>query len=440
MKEEFLHYVWKYRLYNKELLADSQGNKIEVITPGEYNRDAGPDFFNARLKIGDTLWAGNIEIHINSSDWFRHGHHNDPGYNNVIMHVVEKDDRCAVTSSGIALPTLVLHPFNRVCEKYLNYTNNPLLIACQNDLSQVDNFFVRHWLTYLAIERLQDKSSAIEDILKDTGNDWEETIYRLLARYFGARVNTDNFERLARSLPLKLIRKHADNKLQVEALLFGMAGLLDGELFREAVDDQYFSQLMREFRVLSKKYSLAPMHGWLWKFHRLRPAGFPTIRLSQLAALLSRSRPLFSEITEAESNTLLHQILDNPASDYWSTHYTFAKPSKKRTGHAGSGTIDIIIINVIVPMLFVYGKQRDKNEYCERALDILESLKPEANRITGEWLNIGIEARSALESQALNNLLNGYCRHRRCLECRIGQKLISMGKEPEEHFNTVLES
>jgi len=439
MKEEFLHYVWKYRLYDCESLVDSNGNRIEVIVPGEYNRDSGPDFFNARLKIGDTLWAGNIEIHVNSSDWFRHGHDSDHIYNNVILHAVFVSDRKAVTASGITPPELVLCPLPGIYEKYLKYANNPLLIACQNDLQHVDGYFVTHWLNYLAVERLQEKAGAIEEILVETGNDWEETMYRLLARYFGARVNTDNFERLARSLPLKIIRKHADNRLQVEALLFGMAGMLDGELFREAVGDRYLSDLMREFRILSAKYSLVPMHGWLWKFHRLRPAGFPTIRISQLAALLSRSRPLFSEIIESDSSADLHELLDNPATEYWSNHYTFGNESKQRTGHAGTGTIDIILINVVAPMIFVYGKHRDNNELRNRALDILENLKPESNKITSEWSCIGIEASSALESQALNNLLNGYCRLRRCLDCRIGQKLISMGKEPEEHLNTVLE-
>jgi hypothetical protein len=326
-----------------------------------------------------------------------------------------------------------------VYEKYLEFTNNPLLIACQRDIDSVDSYFKSNWVTCLAMERLQEKAEAIEEVFRETGNDWEETMYRLLARYFGARVNTDNFERLARSLPLKLIRKHADNPVQVEALLFGMAGMLSGELFREAVKENYLSTLMREFRVLSKKYSLVPMHGWLWKFHRLRPAGFPTIRISQLAALLSRSTPLFSEITETKEITDLRKILDNPSSGYWSDHYSFGQPSGRRTGHAGEETLDVLIINVVVPMLFLYGKKRGTDEYCERAVDILERLKPEANRITREWRQIGVEARSALESQALTTLLNSYCRRRRCIDCRIGQRLIALGREPVGHSNTLLE-
>ena len=439
MKEEFLHYVWKYRLYDQVNITDTEGNSIDVITPGEYNRDSGPDFFNARINIGDTSWAGNIEIHISSSDWFRHGHHTDHAYDNVVLHVVANDDIPAVTASSVTVPTLKLTIPAGVYEKYQEYVNNPLLIACQNDLNRVDRYLFTHWLNCLSIERLQYKAGAIGTILTETGNDWEEALYRLVARYFGARVNTDNFEMLAKSLPLKLLRKHADNRLQVEAMLYGMAGMLSGELFREAVNDDYFRELMREFRVLRSKYSLVPMHGWLWKFHRLRPAGFPTVRLSQLAGLVSRNRPLFSEVLEARDADEMHQILDNPASGYWNEHYTFGKKSGKRTGHAGEGTLDVLIINVIIPMLFVYGSSRDNRIYCDRAVNLLEELKPEVNKITTEWRRIGIEASSASDSQALNHLLNEYCRKRRCLDCRTGQKLISLGMVPVNASDTLLE-
>jgi len=439
MKEEFLHFVWKYCLYDSDKLVDAEGNVVEVVFPGEYNRDSGPDFFNTKVMIGETIWVGNAEVHINSSDWYRHGHHEDQAYNNVVLHIIANADKQAVTASGIVVPEVVPSIPEGVYRKYLEYVNNPLLIACQNDLHSVDRYLMTHWLNCLAIERLQAKTSTIEKTLGETGNDWEESLYRLAARYFGARVNTDNFEMLARALPLKLLRKHSDNRLQVEALLYGMAGMLSGELFREAVDDAYFRELMREFRVLRSKYSLVPMHGWLWKFHRLRPAGFPTVRLSQLAGLVCRQRPLFSEILEATTAGELHVLLDNPASDYWTNHYTFGKGSAKRTGHAGEAVIDILIINVIVPMLFVYGRNRDHRLYCDRAVNLLEDLKPEANRITAEWKRIGIDAANASDSQALNQLLNEYCRKKRCLECRNGQKLISMGMIPAPEHNTLLE-
>jgi len=439
MKEEFLHFVWKYRLYDSDRLADTEGNNIEVISPGEYNRDSGPDFFSTRVRIGDTMWVGNAEVHINSSDWYRHGHHADQAYNNVVLHIVAKTDKQAVTASGIVVPEVVPSIPDGVCQKYLEYVNNHLLIACQNDLHRIDRYLMTHWLNCLAIERLQAKTEAIEKSLAETGNDWEESLYRLVARYFGARVNTDNFEMLARALPLKLLRKHSDNRLQVEALLYGMAGMLSGELFREAVNDTYFRELMREFRVLRSKYSLIPMHGWLWKFHRLRPAGFPTVRLSQLAGLVCRQRPMFSEILEATTAGELKVLLDNPASDYWTDHYTFGKSSAKRSGHAGVAVIDVLIINVIVPMLFVYGRNRDHRLWCDRAVSLLEQLKPEDNRITTEWKRLGVDAANASDSQALNQLLNEYCRKKRCLECRNGQKLISMGTTPVHDHNTLLE-
>jgi len=440
MKEEFLHFVWKHRLYDSGSLCDSQGNRIEVISPGEYNRDSGPDFFNTRINIGGTSWAGNAEVHVNSSDWYRHGHHHDNAYNNVVVHFVLNNDRPAITAGGTGVPSVIPVISPGVYEKYLSFTGNPLLIACQEEIHRVDRYFLTHWLTSLAIERLQSKAAAIMDTLKETGNDWEESLYRLAARYFGARVNTDNFEMLAKSLPLKLLRKHADNRMQTEALLFGMAGMLSGELFREAVNDEYFRDLTREFRVLRSKYNLVPMHGWLWKFHRLRPAGFPTIRLSQLAGLVCRRRGLFSAILEASGAEEIRDLLDSPASPYWQEHYTFGTKSGRRTGHAGRDTLDVITINVIVPMLFVYGDSRGNRRYCDMAVSLLEESGPEKNRITAEWKKIGIEAGLASESQALNHLLNEYCRRRRCLECRIGQKLISQGLTPSSTHNTLLES
>lgn len=440
MKEEFLHFVWKHRLYDTEALYDSRGNHIEVVSPGEYNRDSGPDFFNTRIVWGGTLWAGNAEVHVNSSDWYRHGHHTDGAYNNVIVHFVMNDDRQAVTADGVALPSIVPVIRPGVYEKYLGYTGNPLVIACQEDIHKAGGYFISHWLTALAIERLQAKATAVEAALAATANDWEETLYRLVARYFGARVNTDNFEMLARNLPLKLLMKHADNRLQVEALLFGMAGMLTGELFREAVNDDYFRDLMREFRVLRSKYSLVPMHGWLWKFHRLRPAAFPTVRLSQLAGLVSRRHGLFSVILEAAGSDEVAYLLDNPASTYWRDHYTFGRKSGRRTGHVGREAIEVIIINVIVPMLFVYGERRGERRYCDLAVTFLEQTLPEKNRITAEWKRIGIDAVSASDSQALNQLLNEYCRRKKCLECRIGQRLIGQGFQPAGAQNTLLES
>ncbi|MGE5349394.1 MAG: DUF2851 family protein, partial [Actinomycetota bacterium] len=289
MKEEFLHWLWKNLFYDGASLCDREAGPIEVINPGVYNRDSGPDFFNTRLIIGGTEWAGNTEIHIDASDWYRHGHHTDHAYDNVILHIVYNEDTDVYTASGRRLITARPGFDTALWDNYLDFVNNPLSLPCSGLIGMIDGFRVRHWLWSVGVERLERKSEEVREILAKTGNDWEETLYRLVSRYFGFRVNTDPFEMLATRLPLKVIRKHSDNLMQAEALLFGTAGLLDEALFREAVSDVYFLLLAREYRILRSKYSLQPVDGWLWKFHRLRPANFPTVRLSQLAALLTHS-------------------------------------------------------------------------------------------------------------------------------------------------------
>ena len=263
MKEEFLHFLWKYGLFDKEKLLDSEGNRIIIINPGEYNRDAGPDFFNARIAVAGTIWAGNIEIHLRSSHFDMHGHQNDPVFDNVILHVVLENDRQVFNSKGEELLTAEIKYDRLLHDKYLSLVNNPYIIACQDDIVNFDSMLLRHWVEALVVERLEQKSEIIQGILAVTGNDWEETFYRLLSRYFGFRVNTEPFEMLARSLPLKIIRKHADNRFQIEALLYGTSGMLQEGLFRDALEDSYYKDLIREFRILSAKYSLKPLDGWI---------------------------------------------------------------------------------------------------------------------------------------------------------------------------------
>jgi hypothetical protein len=286
---------------------------------------------------------------------------------------------------------------------------------------------VKHWLWSLAVERLGRKSSEIREILVKTDNDWEETLYRLISRYFGFRVNTDPFEMLASRLPLKIIRKHSDNLLQVEALLFGTAGLLDETLFREAVRDEYYLLLSREYRMMRAKYSLQPVDGWMWKFHRLRPANFPTVRLSQLAALLTHSEGLFSRVLECRDIASLRPLLSVTASEYWNHHYQFGRQVPSTAGRAGRQSVDLLIINAIVPMLFVYGKNRQQQEWCDRAVDILDSLPPEENSVVTDFVEAGLKPESAFASQALIELRTHWCRYHRCLDCLIGSSLISMG-------------
>jgi hypothetical protein len=439
MKEEFLHYLWKYSLYDQERLVDKEKNKIIVLDPGEYNRDSGPDFFNARISVAGTIWAGNVEIHSRSSHFDTHGHQNDPAFNNVILHVVAENDKPVFNSKGEELLTAEISFDPAYYEKYTSLISNPYIIACQDNIKKLDIIPIRHWLDSLAIERLQSKMEFIMRIFSETGNDWEETFYRLLARYFGFRVNTGPFEMLASTLPLRIIRKHADNIFQIEALLFGTAGLLDPGIFKEALVDEYYRNLLKEYSILSAKYSLQPLHGWIWKFSKLRPSNFPTVRLSQLAAILSRSDGLFSKVLDATDINVIKEIFEVPASAYWDDHFTFGKKSRSFTKHTGSQAIDIMLINSVIPLLFIYGRNRDNQTISERALSFLEEIPPEDNIITSEWKAAGIEADSALYSQSLIQLRNEYCKKRKCLNCRIGNKIISQGKKLKDHEELLLE-
>jgi len=439
MKEEFLHYLWKYSLYDPDSLLDNEQNKIAVIHPGEYNRDSGPDFFNTRLKIAGTEWAGNVEIHIKASDFDNHRHNIDPAFDNIILHVVAGNDRKVYNSRGEEVLTTELIYDPKLYEKYINLVNNPFIIACQSEINKLDQIFIRHWLNSLVIERLQDKSEQIQKIFSETGNDWEETFYRLLSRYFGFRVNTEPFEMLASALPFRIIRKHSDNRFQIEALLFGTGGMLEEGLFKEALNDEYYINLIKEFKILSTKYSLQNLHGWIWKFARLRPANFPTIRLSQLAAMLSVTGGLFSRTLEANHIGQLKDLFEVTASEYWNDHFIFGKKSRHFCKRTGSDATNIFLINAVIPVMFVYGRNRDSLDICEKAISFLEEIEAEANSIISEWHSAGIDADSAFITQALIQLRNSYCKKRRCLDCRIGAKLISMGKIFKRHDELILE-
>jgi hypothetical protein len=439
MKEEFLHWLWKNRFFDAGRLCDREAGPIEVINPGEYNRDSGPDFFNTKLLIEGTIWAGNTEIHINASDWYKHGHHTDHAFDNVILHLVHNSDTEAFTASGRRLLASKLGYDEALWENYIDFVNNPTLLACSGLIDKPDTFLVRHWLYSLSIARLERKSNETMEILKRTGNDWEETLYRLISRYFGFRVNTDPFEMLASRLPLKIIRKHSDNLLQAEALLFGTAGLLDEVLFREAVKDEYYLLLSREYKVLRTKYSLKPVDGWMWKFNRLRPANFPTVRLSQLAALLTHSDGLFSRVLECEHTDSLRNLLGVRASGYWNNHYLFGKEVPLTTRQAGRQSVDLLIINAVVPLLFVYGKLKQQPERCEKAVDMLDSLPPEENNVVKDFAEAGLSPDSAFTSQALIELRTSWCRYHRCLDCHIGSSLISMGHKMRDSSSLFLE-
>jgi hypothetical protein len=435
MKEEFLHYVWKYGFYHSDKLKDQDGNLIEVLHPGEYNHDSGPDFFNARIRISGTEWAGNVEIHTKASHFEMHGHHRDHAFDNVILHVTAENDKMVRNARGKEVLTVEIQYNSSIFDKYNNLVNNPVIIACQGEVEKIDRFIIRHWLHSLLIERLTGKSEQVNKILSETNGDWEETFYRVISRYFGFRINTEPFEMLASALPFKIIKKHLDSCFQVESLLFGTAGLLDEGLFKNAIEDEYYKDLLREYKILSAKYSLKPVHGWLWKFSRLRPVNFPTVRLSQLASMLSGTESLFSRIIETTDIRKLKACFEVSASGYWDDHYVFGKKSRFQKKRTGDTATDIVLINAVIPVLFSYGLYRSDHNIMERAISLLDEISNEDNLIIREWDKAGIEPASAFDTQALLQLRNEYCRRRRCLECRIGAKLVSRGaslKDPHE--------
>jgi hypothetical protein len=357
----------------------------------------------------------------------------------VILHVVAENDRKVFNERGEEILTSEIRFDQKLYEKYLLLVNNPFIIACQDEIPKIDKIYVRHWLNSLVIERLQEKSEMILRVLRETGNDWDETFYRLLSRYFGFRVNTEPFEMLARALPFRIIRKHTDNRFQIEALLFGTAGMLEEGLFKDALSDEYYQSLIREFRILSSKYSLQPIHGWIWKFSRLRPANFPTVRISQLALMLSTSGGLFSKVLDTKDVVGLKKLFEVSASAYWDDHFVFGKKSRESKKNTGSQATDILLINAVIPAIFVFGRSRDQQDICERALEFLENIEAEDNIIISEWQKTGINVESAFYSQALIQLRNEYCKNRKCLSCRIGSKIISRGSKLKDREELILE-
>ncbi len=397
-----------------------EGEPIEIIQVGRHNIHAGPDFFDARIRIGKTLWAGNVEIHLKASDWNRHGHQSDPLYRNTILHVVAENDMKVINIAGSTIPTLEIG-----WPLWIEYNYKALMqqhdwVNCASQLNKIDPFRIRFFLNGLAIERLQQKIGAIEGLLDSSNNDWSETFYRLLARSFGFRQNGDPFERLARSLPQAVLLKHKDQLFQLEALLFGQAGLLHEQLLM----DEYPLSLRKEYEFLSVKYGLRPMAGHLWKFMRMHPLNFPTIRLAQFAGILHGAPALFSTVIQQETVADYRSLFRTEISTFWDTHYTFLRSSKNQKKGMGEEAFQLILVNVLAPFLFLYGDRNNKSELKERALKILEELPSENNTILRHWASAGIISVNALESQALIHLHHEYCETRRCLECSIGQKLI----------------
>jgi hypothetical protein len=421
LPEEFLQYIWENRLFYTDNLTTTTGERVEVVKTGQRNSDSGPDFFNAKIKIGETVWAGNVEIHKKSSDWQKHNHQNDMAYDSVILHVVETDDSPVKRANNKTIPTLLLKYPERLRINYQNLLDAQTWIACQNQFHKVNPVVLQLGFNRLMIERLEDKTGEILERLEQNNNDWNETFYQVLAKMFGFKVNAIPFELLAKSLSLKTLAKHKNSLLQLEALLFGNAGLLNTQL----LGDSYFLQLRNEYSFLYKKYKLKGIESHLWKFMRLRPGNFPTIRISQLAALIYRSHGLFSKIIEIDKIDELKKLFEVSASEYWNSHYNFNKLSKRNSKkRLGETSVNVLIINIVIPFLFVYGEKQNRDYLKNRALEFLEQLPPERNSIISNWKKLGIETRSAFETQALLQLKNIYCKKKKCLNCQIGVKIV----------------
>lgn len=421
MKEEFLQFIWGHGLFTKNNLKTTDGRAVEVISTGQPNSDSGPDFFNARIRIDETTWAGNIEIHQKSSHWYQHKHDVDAAYDNVILHVVELHDK-PVQIKNHQVPTLEISYPDTILKNYERLLKSEQWIPCEEKLSEVDPFILRFWFSSLMISRLQARTGDILTILKQNKNNWNETFYQLLARNFGMKTNALPFELLAKSLPLPILSKHKNNLFQIEALFFGQSGLLNETL----LGDDYFLSLRNEYSYLYKKYGLSAIESHLWKFMRLRPINFPTIRIGQLAMLIHHSSALFSRILESNDPDQLRKLFEVKASEYWDTHYRFNKPSEENKPKTlGETTFNNLVINTISPLLFVYGDQHQNQEMKDRALLLLEKLAPESNQIIRKWNELGIESRSAFETQALLQLKNSYCNYKKCLNCQLGAKIIT---------------
>ncbi len=421
MQEDFLHHLWKFKLYDFQELKTEQGQEIKVISPGWHNRDAGPDFLNARVEIDGILWVGNIEIHCHSKDWKKHGHDNDPAYQNIILHIVfeydEKNDLPALHN----IPVLSLK--NRINEdmhaRYLQFMQTEQWIPCEKLIHKIERIRFEMWIERLLIEKIETKTNLILKRLEQNTFNWEQTFYEFLASNFGFKINSTGFEMLAKSLPIKYINKHKNNLYQIEALLFGQAGMLD-----QNFEEEYPKKLKNEYYFLKNKFQLSSIESHLWNYLRLRPNNFPSIRIAQFASFLNHSQSLFSSVIYADSIQSLREIFQTQPSPYWNSHFMLDKPSTFSSKKIGNQSIDLLIINTVIPFQFLYGKLNDNKELMNKSLQFMDCINGEKNSITQHFNQIGINSTTAYRTQALIHLKNEYCNKKRCLDCAIGASII----------------
>lgn len=422
MTEKLFQFIWQHKLFlTNKPLTTLEGEEVTILDCGKLNTNAGPDFLEAKIKLNETIWAGNLELHLKSSDWNKHNHQQNKSYSNLILHVVYEYDEPILTKENLHFSTLEMKSYISIdmCNQYDKLMNDKKEIPCVEHLPEVRDITLNQQMDRMLAERLEQKTDSIQELLHRFQNNWQEVFYIELARGFGLHINQNTFERLALQTPLKLFAKHKHQLLQIEALLFGQAGFL-GEYF----DESYPLALQQEYAHLKKLYGLHSLEKHQWKFLRLRPANFPTLRIAQFAHLLHDSSHLFSKIIEAKTIKELEAFFQVDVSRYWLTHYTFGEETEPKKKSLGKTFIRLLLINVVIPTVFIYGKLQGKYEYCDKAIEWLKAIPAEKNSILEQWNKVGIKCQHAADSQALLQLKKYYCDKKRCLDCAIGYSIL----------------
>ena len=427
--EQLLHYTWKHKLYPLKELTTNDGQRVEIIDPGLHNRNAGPDFFNAKIRIGSTMWVGNVEIHDKSSDWYQHGHDKDSRYDNVVLHVAAELDTEVMKSNGEYVPQLQLSVPDDVLTHYDELQKTDEYPPCYKVIPHLSALIIHSWMAALQTERLEQKTEAIRKRAELCNGSWEDAYFVTLARNYGFGINGEVFEQWAYNIPLNAVAHHRDDLFQIEAIFMGQAGLLELDSIpeyyqKDALNDGYFAKLRNEYQYLAHKFSMKPIDFKLWRFLRLRPQNFPHIRISQLANLYYQQKAGLSQLIECETLDELKNVLKSQVTPYWETHYTFGSTSPKNEKHLSYGSINLLMINTAIPMLFAYGRHTTKEVLCDKAFDFLEQLKAENNHIIRMWQQVGLPVKTAGDSQALIQLKKEYCDKKECLRCRFGYEYL----------------
>lgn len=439
MKEILLQYCWKHRIGISPTLTTTDGKSVRILDPGLMNTDAGPDFINARIRIGEMLWAGNIEIHCRRQDWYAHGHDHDPAYDNVILHVVGSDEEgeAVRTSQGDRVEEVVIHVPQHVEESYEALMTADKYPPCYDTVPRMPRLSLRAWIDALQTERLQQKTEAIAGRVSRLGGDWEHAYFMTLARSFGFGSNSEALEQWAQSVPMKAVGHHRDDIFQVETMFYGMAGMLNvatlpARMQIETAADEYWQRMEREWAYLNHKFSIDTRHcHQAWRYMRMRPQNFPHIRIAQLAMMYHEGRTQLSRLIECDTAEKMAELLRCGVSGYWQDHYTFGHESRHSTKRLSQQSATLLMINCAIPMLFAYGRATNNDMLSDRALLILDSLHAEDNNITRMWRDVGLEVTSAGDSQALIQLKKEYCDRRRCTLCRIGDCHLSSEERGE---------